>query len=133
MPQRIFTDLVISKRHKRAYNVFASAARTATPTAVEFDTEGAAGLHIVISATAASATPSVVFTVEGKSASGIYYTLLASAAVTGVSTTVLRIGPAVTASANAAANDYIPETVRISPVHGDADSITYTVDAELIN
>lgn len=113
--------------------VFASAARTATPTAVVLNTNRVKGLTIVIDVTAIAATPSVVFNINAvDSLSGKFPLLLASAAVTATGTTIMHVGQGVVAAANVAAGVVIPENVQIAPVHGDADSITYTVSAHLI-
>lgn len=110
-----------------------SAARTASVNGDDQTNLGYRGLHLVIDATAAAATPSVVFTIQGKDrTSGKYYTLLASAAVTGVSTTVLRIYPDLTAAANLVVNDVLPECWRVIAVAGDADSLTYSVGVSLL-
>ena len=111
--------------------VMASAARTATPDTEELEVpKGARYAHVVIDCTASAATPSVVFTVSGVDrASGKVYTLLASAAITGTGTTVLRIGPGLTAAANLVANDVLPPVIRFTATHGDADSITYSLGA----
>lgn len=117
-----------------ALTPFASAARTATGNSGDLSNGQHRGLHLVIDATAASATPSVVFTIQGKDeTSGQYYTILASAAITGVSTTVLRVYPGLTAASNTVANDALPKTWRVLATHADADSITYSVGACLIN
>ncbi len=109
---------------------FASTARVATPDLVDVDMSRAHGMVVIIDVTAASATPSVVFNVDGfDPLSQKTWTLLDSAAITGTGTTVLRVGPGLTASANAVADDLIPAIVRIAPIHADADSITYTVTA----
>jgi hypothetical protein len=107
---------------------FPSAARTATPTAavVAID-ENVNDMEIVIAVTAATSTPSTVFNVEGADDLGTWYLLLASAAIVGVGTTVLRLGPAVTAAANVAAQTVLPRHVRVRPVHGNANSQTYSV------
>lgn len=113
--------------------VFASAARTATVNSELFESQGARGVHVIIDVTAASATPSVVFTIQGYSGLGDdYYTLLASAAITGTGTTVLKVFPGATAAANLAANDTLPPRWRVIATHGDADSITYSVMANLL-
>ncbi len=113
---------------------FASAARTATGNSGDLDNGQHRGLHLVIDATAATSTPSVVFTIQGKDeTSGQYYTILASAAVTGISTTVLRVYPGLTAASNLVANDVLPKTWRVLATHGDSDSLTYSVGASLIN
>lgn len=114
------------------YTVFASAARTATHNSADFVTPYTKGLHLVIDCTATSATPSVVFTLQGKDVtSGKYYTVLASAAITATGTTVLKVHPALTAAANSVANDLLPRTWRVLATHADADSITYSVGVSL--
>lgn len=111
-------------------DVYASAARTATPDTVELEVGGHRGMHLVIDATAAAATPSVVFTIQGVDrTSAKVYTILASAAITGTGTTVLRVGPGLTAAANTVANDVLPPIIRILATHADADSLTYSVGA----
>ena len=110
--------------------VLASAARTATVSSADQNNVGYSGLHVVIDATVDPGTASVTFTVEGKDpVSGEYYTLLASAAVASVSTTVLRVFPGATAAANTVANDGIPSVWRVTATHADAESITYSVAA----
>ena len=107
---------------------FASVARVATPDAVDVDMGRAHGMVVVIDVTATSSTPSVVFNVDGfDPLSGKTWTLLDSAALTSTGTTILKVAPGLTASANAVATDMIPAIVRIAPIHADADSITYTV------
>lgn len=112
---------------------YASAARTATPTAYEFTMEGRRGLHCVIDVTAASDTPSVVPTIAGLDPlSGKYYSLLVGAAITATGTTVLKIYPGIAASANAAASDVVPDVVKLTMTHADTDSITYSVAFHLV-
>lgn len=106
--------------------VFASAARTAT-VSVTMSTQCLGGVFI-IDCTAVTATPSVVFTIAGVDpASDKAYTILASAAITGTGTTVLRIHPSFTAAANTIAKDVLPQALKITATHADADSITYSV------
>lgn len=108
---------------------FPSAARTATPTVIPTFTGRGTGVKVRIKSTAASATPSVVFTIEGwDPAVGEWFTLLASAAVVNGSTTiVMTLFPGATVTANVSANDFLPEKWRVVPTHADSDSITYTV------
>ena len=111
----------------------ASAARTATANSADLVNYNGKGLHVVIDVTAITATPSVVFTIQGKDAlSGQYYTVLASAAITATGTTILRVHPGLTAAANTVANDLIPRTWRVNAVHADGDSITYSVGYSLV-
>lgn len=113
--------------------VLASEARTATVASDTFANPGWRGLILVIDATASAATPSVVFTIQGYSPLGDdHFTILASAAITGTGTTVLRVYPGLTAAANTVANDVLPHLWRVNAVHADADSITYSVNAIML-
>lgn len=108
--------------------LLASAARTATTNSADFTNQDYRGVDVIINATAATATPSVVFTIQGyDSTSAQYYTILASAAVTGTGTTVLRVYPGITAAANTAASYALPRRWRVNATHADSDSITYSV------
>ena len=115
--------------------VYASAARTATPTAVTLQSGRYNYLHLVIDVTAVTATPSVVCTIDGLDPiSGKYYNLLTSTAMTDAGspyTRVLKLGPGLTAAANLTALEVLPDTIRVTMTHGDADSITYSVGANL--
>lgn len=110
---------------------YASGARIATPTAqADQSSKRAKGLVVVIDCTAIVSSPSVVFTIQGKDPiSGKYYTILASAAIVGTGTTVLRVFPGATAAANTVANDCLPAAWRIIATHGNGNSITYSVAA----
>ena len=113
--------------------ILASAARTGTTASADQTNYNGRGLHLVIDVTSITDTPSITVTIQGKDAlSGQYYTILASAAISTVSSTVLRVYPALTAAANATANDILPRTWRVNVVHGDADSITYSIGASII-
>ncbi len=103
-----------------------SAARTA---GADFTfTCATTGGLFVIDVTAATATPSVVFTIQGvEPISGNKWTILQSAAITGTGTTVLRVYPTLTAAANTIAQDILPQGININCNHADADSITYSV------
>lgn len=107
--------------------VYASEARTATPTPVSVKSTAQA-VEIVVDVTAITSTPSVVFNVERQDrASGKWVLLLASAALAAVATTRLRISPHLAAAANLVAQDHASGLLRVRPVHGNANSITYTV------
>jgi hypothetical protein len=113
--------------------LYASAARTATPTAAEFGANGAHGLHLVINVSTLAASPSVVPTIDGyNTLSNGWYNLLTGAAITATGTTVLKIYPGIVAVASAAASDVIPNKLRLVLTHGDADSITYSAAVHLV-
>jgi hypothetical protein len=93
------------------------------------------GLHLTIDVTAITGTtPTITVTVQGKDvASGKYYTILASAAISTVSTTVLRVYPGLTAAANLVASDIMPKTWRISyTIAGTTPSVTATIGACIV-
>jgi hypothetical protein len=112
--------------------IYASAARTATPTAVVVNAGRSKELRIVIDVTAVSATPSVVFTVDMiDSTSGKFPNIITSAAITATGTTVLTVALGVTVAANVAVSAPLPQNFRVVATHADADSITYSVTAHL--
>jgi len=133
---RLWQDTTSSWIRARANDnaqVFASAARTATLSSATFNNGNYRGLQLVIDVTAIAATPSVVFSIEAfDSLSGKFYTLLDSVAIVAVGTTILRVYPGLTDSANLIANDLLPFQWRVTATHADADSITYSVGANLM-
>jgi len=122
---------------KGSREIYASLARTATPTAVTIEVKISltgqivklSNLHLIIDVTSITLTPSVLFAIEALDpVSGKFYSLLATpAAITATGTTVLRLGQNIESVANLSQQDFIPETIRVTATHGDADSITYSV------
>lgn len=111
---------------KEPRTIFASTARTATESATFAC--GTLGGIFIIDATAVTATGSVVFTILGcDPASGKTYTILASAAIVGTGTTVLRVHPELTAAANTIAKDMLPAAVKVTATHANGVSVTYSV------
>jgi hypothetical protein len=92
------------------------------------------GIKLVIDVTAVGGTPTLVVTLQGKdTASGKYYTILASATISTVSTTVLTVFPGGPVAANVSANDILPRTFRVQAVvAGTTPSVTATIGASLI-
>lgn len=112
--------------------LYASAARTATPTAVVVNAGRAKELRIVIDCTAIVSAPSVVFTVDGiDSTSGKFFNIITSAAVVAAGTTVMTVALGVTVAANVAVSAPLPQTFRVVATHGNGNSITYSVTAHL--
>lgn len=113
--------------------LYASAPRTATPTAVNVNTSRVKGLRLVIDVTAIVTTPSITVTVDAvDNTSGKFVNLLTSAAITTVSTTTLHIALGNTVTANVSASTFLPDTVRVTVTHANGNSITYTVSAHLM-
>ncbi len=110
-----------------------AAAAGSTSGDVELNFSNASKILIFVNVTAITGTaPTLTVTLQGKSPQGVYYTLLASAALTATGLTVLRVFPAATATANISANDILPETLRISTViGGTTPAVTATIAAVL--
>lgn len=111
-----------------------SAAGAGTTNGADQLNANASGLQLTIDITAVGGTPTLTVTIQGKdTASGKYYTLLASAALSSVATTVLRVFPGAPATANVSANDLLPRTWRvIAVVAGTTPSVTATIGASVI-
>lgn len=110
-----------------------AAASGTTSGDVELNYSNVSKIAIFINVTAITGTaPTLTVTLQGKSPQGVYYTLLASAALTTTGLTVLRVYPAAPATANISANDILPETLRISTViGGTTPAVTATIAAVL--
>lgn len=107
----------------------ASASRTTTQTLPDISTQGASTLQLILDLTVnAGGLGSVTVTINGKDpASGKYFLLLASAALTSVATTRLKIGQTIAASANLIAQDYLPEVIQIVVTANNANPVSYSV------
>ena len=118
-------------------NIVPSAAYTATHTSVITGNHCGRGIRILWDVTAATASPSVVLTVLGYNAAGNTYILLQSAAVTGTNAATAvnhyEIFPDATASANLIVNQFVPSKFALVFTHADTDSITYSVDIDILN
>lgn len=93
------------------------------------------GIKVVVDVTAITGTtPTYTVTIQGKDqASGKYFTLLASAALSATGTTVYTVYPGAPATANVSANDVLPKTFRvIDAIAGTTPAVTATVGVHLI-
>lgn len=106
-------------------------ARTETLNTPDQKNKASSGVRVRVHVTAITASPSVVVKIQGKNPDGTYTDLLSSAAITGTGDTVLTVYPGIAASANVSANNLLPAKWRVVATHADADSITYSVGAEL--
>lgn len=91
------------------------------------------GLQVAINLTAIGATTTLTITVQGKdTASGQYYTLLASAAISAAGFTTLTVYPGLTAAANSVANQVLPRTWRVTAQVSGSNTASATVSASVI-
>jgi hypothetical protein len=127
-------DLWLRAKSNDNQVVLASAARTATVSSATFNNVNFRGGQFIIDVTAVpGAAPSVVFSIEARDAtSGTFFSLLDSVAIVAVGQTVLRVYPGLTAVANLVASDLLPWQWRVTATHGNANSITYSVGANLM-
>ena len=94
-------------------------------------TEKYQAAHVVIDVTAGTGF-NLLFSVKGKDAtSGKSYTILTSATINTTGTTVMKIGPELTAGSNIA-KDYIPYNWYIDVTQSGGVSANYSVGASLI-
>jgi hypothetical protein len=90
-------------------------------------------LQMTVDITAITATGTVTVTILGYDPiSGKFYTILASAALGAVATTVLRVGPALTAAANLVANDFMPFQWACQVVVATAQPMTFSIGASFM-
>ena len=107
---------------------FASAARTATPTAVEIDVaDNVTNAEILVVTSAIGAAPSTTINLEEQDDTGAWSVILASAAIVAVGQVRMLLGPDIAAAANVAAQCVLPRKLRVRPVHGNANSHTYSI------
>jgi hypothetical protein len=93
------------------------------------------GLHLGVHVTAITGTsPTITVVVEGlDEASGQYYALLSSAALSAAGFTLLTVYPGVAAAANSAASQVLPKSWRVSyTIAGTTPAVTATIGASLI-
>lgn len=113
--------------------LLASAARTTTQTSADIVNYNARGIAVVLDMTAVGSGPSVTLTINGKDpASGKYYTLLAGAAVTTVTTNTYTVYPGMTVAANVSASAPLPRVFQIVVTANNANAGTYSVGYNLI-
>lgn len=117
----------MANRYHVAGTALASASRTTTQTLPDLGTGGSQYLNVVLDMTTVG-TGSVTLTINGKDdASGKYYLILAGAAVATNSTNRYKVGPNISASANAIAQDYLPNIVQLVVTANNANAATYSL------
>lgn len=118
--------------NKGPLELFASAARTADPTAVGVINHHWRGLLIVVDVTALAATPSVQPTIYVKDNNGDYNEIIyQGTAFTATGEHSYLVYPGAVAAdfdGTDCAGIPVPQDIQIGMVHGDADSITYSAN-----
>ncbi len=108
---------------------FESKSRTAAPTGVIIAVpKGASEMALVLNVTDDTASNTVHADIWGVDRAGnTTWLILAGAAKSKGTTTVLRVSPNITAATNTIAQDVLPSEVLILPVHSDSAAIVYSV------
>lgn len=111
-----------------------STSRTTAQVSGNLESGGARGIHVIVDLTVnTGGLGSITVTITGVDpASGKAYTLLASAALTAVATTVLKVFPGGPVSANSSANDSLPSTFQVNVTANNANPVTYSVGYNLL-
>lgn len=112
-------------------SVLSSAARTTTQIQADQVNGKYKGMHLIIDVTSAG-TGSITPKIQGKDANGIYYDILVGSAITSSGTTALKIYPGLTALASNVVNDVLPSTWRCVVTANNANSMTYSVAAQIL-
>ena len=117
--------------------IAASAARAATAsfTGSDIHNPGYRTAHVYMDVTADPATASLTLTIQGKDlTSGDYYDLVASAAITGVTTGPNRysVGDGVETVTNVSLRATLPKVWRVIVAGSNTDSMTYSISADLL-
>jgi len=107
------------------------AAVTAAPVTETIPGNGAESVELIINVSVLTATQTLTVTISGVDVFGNSYVLLASAAIAATGITRLRVTPWLASSANAIAQDLLPEKFTVSYVLNNGLSLSFTVSATL--
>jgi len=114
--------------------VLGSEARTATTTSPAFANHQSRGALLVMTVTAATATPTVTPKIQVSADGGTTWVdyLVVTAGLTGTGTTTYLLYPGILASADGAVTESwnlpLPRAWRVVATHADTDSITYSIN-----
>lgn len=115
-------------------NLITLTAASAGATGPVMDGSMGRGVIVFVNISAITGTsPTLTVTISGVDSNGTAYTILASPALTATGLTVLKVYPALAASANAVANDVLPVLWRIdTAIGGTTPSVTAKISANLL-
>jgi len=115
-----------------ASDLLAGVGRTTSQNSADQVNSSFRGVKVWVNTTTIG-TGSITVTIQGKDpGSGVYTTLLASAAIVTNTTGVYTVYPGLPATANVSANDILPRQWRIAVVANNANPANYTIGASLI-
>ncbi len=113
--------------------LLASAARTTTTASSDQTNPAWLGAHVIIKVTATGGTIALTPTIEAQDpVTTDWYPLLTGSVISSTGTSVLKIYPSLSGVSNKIAGDVLPATWRINVAHGNADSVTYSVAANML-
>lgn len=113
------------------FTALASASRTVSTNSSDFMNAGGVSLTVYVDMTVVG-TGSITVSIQEKDpVSGVYTAMLTGAAITTNSHTIYRVGPGLTAAANAVANAFLPRTFRIAVVANNANAATFSIGCHI--
>lgn len=121
------------QRNNHEVTVLASASRAVDTNSADQTNYNARGVIVDFDLTVKNST-SITVTIKGKDTlSGVYSTILASAAIATTGHTQLKIAPGITVAANLAVADMVPRVWRVEITRAGGASDTYSVSNQYIN
>lgn len=124
-------SFALNSPYEGVYTLLASGARTATQNGADQTNRYVSGIEVFCNVTAASGTGGLQVQIQGKDPlSGTYYvvsTTNANVATGGIRNIIgANVFNVAATTTSVAVNTYVPYIWRISVVHGDASSYTYS-------
>lgn len=118
----------------KEHTMLESAARTATTNSETITNNSTKGGVFAIEVTSAGASGTITPKIQGKIGNQ-YYDILTATAIstaTGTISKQYKIYPGITAVANNAASDIVPQQYRVAVTHSATTSWTYAVTANMV-
>lgn len=113
-------------------DVLVAQTRAATTTSADFVNYGSKGIHLVVDVTVVPGVDTVTPKLQGM-INNVYYDLLVGSAIVATGTTVLKLYPGISATANVSSSDVLPGSWRVVMTHSAATTFNYTVSANLLS
>jgi len=111
--------------------ILPSAVRTATNNSADIFKSGEKSIHAMLAISNVPGVDSVTLNIQGKDALGNYYNIASSAATITAINVPLRVGSGITATANVAISEYLPDVYRFQVVHSNNTPFTYSLTSNV--
>lgn len=108
--------------------LLASAVRATTTSTDDLVRTTERQVTVALIVTAVPGGDTLTATLQGKTYSGTYYTIVAGAASANTGTVLLKAGPGIASVTNVAIGDMIPDVYRVTITHSGAGNFTYSLE-----